>query len=85
MNYDNEYSGCLFDVVNDPNEHYDISSIYPNITTKMNARLNELMKTFYNNSDELHPSCNYSVVPENECSCYVIKNYWKGFYGPYCF
>ncbi len=85
MNCVNSHGGCLFDVVNDITEHNDISKQYPNITKRLSDRLKELTKTFFNNSDILHPSCNYSVVSEKDCSCYIVRNYWNGWFGPYCF
>ncbi len=38
---------CVFDVVNDPTEHNDISSLYPNITSMLLDWFNELKQEFH--------------------------------------
>jgi arylsulfatase B len=46
--YDCGTDGCLFDIFNDPTEHFDIADSQPEIRQTMLNRLNELNKSFFN-------------------------------------
>jgi hypothetical protein len=75
------HEGCLFDVLNDPGEHIDLSSEHPEILARMKQRLTELKDNFYENNDK-----NVDVCPPNidiPCACWMAINYYGGFYGPY--
>jgi hypothetical protein len=73
--------GCLFDVVNDPGEHIDLSSEHPEIFVRMKQRLAELRENFYENNDKNVDACPQNIdIP---CACWMAINYYGGFYGPY--
>ena len=65
---------CLFDIVNDPTEHNDLSEVYPNITQK-------LLKEFYSFESEYHPPKeNPPLDKTNYCNAVYKHN---GFQAPW--
>eukprot|EP00933_Yihiella_yeosuensis_P078551 TRINITY_DN900_c0_g1_i1.p1 TRINITY_DN900_c0_g1~~TRINITY_DN900_c0_g1_i1.p1 ORF type:complete len:564 (-),score=95.99 TRINITY_DN900_c0_g1_i1:369-2060(-) len=62
-------SGCLYDVMEDPFEFFDVASEYPEVVREMKKRLTEL------NHGILHT---YRGKP-SPAGC----SKWKGFYGPF--
>ena len=77
--------GCLFDVVADYTEHTDIAAQNPAVVKSMTARLAELVKGYYSNSDDFTAT---SVCPQNmgnvtPCGCWAALNVWGGFFGPW--
>lgn len=40
-------AGCLFDIINDPTEHHDISREYPDILANLTLRFDQLAQTAY--------------------------------------
>ena len=73
--------GCLFDIVKDMTEHNDISSTNADIVNNLKNRLNEVKKTYYNNSENGIDICPSNVT--EKCGCWVAQNVYNGFYGPY--
>jgi arylsulfatase A-like enzyme len=74
-------SGCLFDVVADPNEYNDIAAQNPTIVSSMHARLNELIPGFFSNNDT-----GVNVCPGNitmPCACWAAWHVWGGYFGPF--
>jgi len=74
--------GCLFDVVNDPTEHSDISQDEPDLVTAMTARLHELQRSFWQNSDR----DTGRVLPtesDRDNEDFMAKMVYKGFMGPW--
>eukprot|EP01084_Bolivina_argentea_P289519 497184_1 len=65
---------CLFDIVNDPTEHIDLSKELPQITK-------ELTELFYSYNNEYHPPKKGPPVDENGFCQQVDTN--KGFCGPW--
>lgn len=79
-------TGCLFDVVNDPEEHQDISKTQPEVFKALQQRLLELQPTFFVNNDTRHSmSCppTPSTSPTSDCFCWTARNVWGDFLGPY--
>merc|ERR1712154_553123 len=76
--------GCLFDVVNDMTEHIDLASKDTKRVNGMTNTLNELKKTFFNNSDNLKKD---ESCPKNidgmQCACWMAVNKYNGYYGPF--
>jgi len=74
-------AGCLFDLVNDPNEYNDVSAKYPDVVTNMKNRLAELKKGYWINQEEGQDSCPTNItIP---CNCYVAVNRYGDFNGPW--
>ena len=73
-------NGCLFDITNDPTEHHNIMDSNMHIAQKMNEKLIELNKGYYQN-DEV----GISLCPPNiteSCQCWAAMNMWGGYWGP---
>ncbi len=49
----------------------------------MNETLSELRNSYFENNDQITPSCatNFSAI---ECCCWFAENYYNGYFGPYC-
>ncbi|CAE8635175.1 unnamed protein product [Polarella glacialis] len=62
-------AGCLYDVLNDPNEHEDVAKKHPEVVAELKARLKEL------NSGIFHKYRGTADV----AGCTP----WNGFYGPF--
>eukprot|EP01083_Nonionella_stella_P022659 62666_1 len=74
-------NGCLFNVVQDTTEHFNIAQDHPDIMSKMANELQRLKQSFYTNNETGEDSC-----PDNigmECACWMAMHYWNGFFGPY--
>ena len=65
--------GCLFDVLADPGEHNDVAAENPAVAAAMAARLAELRKGFFSNSDgEAGLVCAHDAalnVSDGACAC----------------
>ena len=76
--------GCLFNVVDDITEHKDVAAQHPEIVANLTARLMQLRKGFYTNSDNFS---NSTVCPPGEtvkpCACWAALNVWGGYFGPW--
>ena len=73
--------GCLFDLEDDMTEHVNIIKENTDIAKKMDERLVELAKGFYNNKIR-----GVSMCPKNiniSCGCWAAFNLYDGFFGPY--
>jgi len=66
-------TGCLFNIVDDPTEHNDVSAQYPNIVSQLQARIKYYQGTVFNaDRGEVDPTvCNYA------------DTVYKGFFGPW--
>lgn len=73
-------TGCLFNVVDDPTEQVNLFSDHPEIVSKMKADLENAKKSFFGNRDSFQNDC-----PEGteNCACWMAKNRYGGFLGPY--
>ena len=69
----NDPSGCLFDLWNDPNEHENVASLYPDIVLSLFQRMQSLQKTVF--------SPNRGV--DQPQACETALNTWKGYWGPF--
>jgi len=65
--------GCLFHVVNDPNEYVDVSEANPDVVAKMRARILELQKTVYDPDRG----------GDDGAACAAGTGAWRGFWGPF--
>jgi len=65
--------GCLFNIVDDPTEHFDVAEKNPDILTKLQNRLDELTKTVF--------SPNRGPVDPKACE--TALNKYHGFWGPW--
>jgi arylsulfatase I/J len=77
--------GCLFDVVADYTEHDDIAHLHPALVASMTARLAELRKGFYSNSDDFAATtvCPADMGNVTPCGCWAALNVWGGWFGPW--
>ena len=77
-------TGCLFDVGgDDAGEHTDLAAQLPNVTTALRARLAELAKGFFSNSDAAFRCAhNASLSIEKECACDRAERVCGGFFCP---
>lgn len=73
--------GCLFDVVNDPTEQADVAAANPDVVTRLNARLAELNKGNYGNSDKGVDDCPAGTA--GPCACWKAAHIYGGFFGPF--
>jgi arylsulfatase I/J len=77
-------AGCLFNVSADPRETTDLGEAQPAARASMVARLAELSKGFFNNSDVGVDSCPPGVLKDGlPCACWWAKNKRGGVLGPY--
>ena len=65
-------SGCLFDIIADPNEDHQIKD-KPEVVAQMMQRLQELNKSNFNPGRGA----------QNKLACEVAVNKYDGFYGPF--
>eukprot|EP01084_Bolivina_argentea_P036017 66669_1 len=72
--------GCLFDLEHDVTEHVNIINENLEIAKKMDQRLIELKKGFYNNNEAGIPLCPTHI--NMSCQCWAAFNLYQGFYGP---
>jgi hypothetical protein len=73
-------AGCLFNVVADPTEQTNLYSSRPDLVANLTASLNEFQKGFYKNKDKFMNACPSGT---KDCACYLAKNKYGGFMGPY--
>lgn len=76
-------AGCLFDLLTDGgfSEHEDVAAQNPAVVAAMTARLAELRKGFYSNSDR---GTDIAPCPKGgDCACFAAANVWGGFLGPW--
>ena len=71
-NYKCPDSGCLFDLVNDKEEHHEVSAANPDVVATMKAELEKQAKTIYSVPHTNDPACNKAAHER-----------WGGFYGPW--
>jgi arylsulfatase B len=65
--------GCLFNIIDDPTEHNEISAAHPDIVKAMYARILELQKTvFFPNRGT-----------DDGVACTAALQKWGGFWGPF--
>jgi len=74
-------AGCLYDVVADPTEHFDVAGAHPDIVATLSARIAELAKGFYSNNDTLIDDC--PPGGKMPCACQAAITTWGGYFGPY--
>ena len=59
-----------------------MAAVHPEVVAALGARLAELRKGFYSNSD-----VGVDVCPEgfagDECACWAAANIWGGTFGPW--
>merc|ERR1711998_695354 len=65
--------GCLYDIVNDPNEQHDLAATHPDLVKQMNATLNQMNQGIFRPDRG-----NESVL-----ACKVGGKQYGGFYGPF--
>lgn len=64
--------GCLFNVANDPTEHVDLASDYPEIVSNMTAMLKAQAATIYRHPGKNDPACMKTAI-----------NRYGGYLGPW--
>lgn len=72
---------CLFNIEQDPTEHVNIIDENVDIAQRMNERLIELNKGYYQN-DEVGISQCPSHLTDQSCQCWAAQNLWNGYWGP---
>jgi arylsulfatase B len=72
---------CLFEVVSDPGEHNDVADENPDIVSSMAARIAQLAKGFFSNSDKGTAACPKNVT--GDCMCWMAINKYGGYLGPW--
>jgi len=87
--------GCLYrvgvssasageDVIEDTEERNDVSKLYPEKVVAMKKALMTARQSFYVNHEKGHNSAACRHLPKNaDCGCWMAKNYYGGFYGPF--
>ena len=65
-------TGCLFHVVDDPTEQYEVSAQHPDVVAKLSAELDRQAATIYTVSHKNDPACTKAAWDR-----------WGGFYGPW--
>ena len=65
---------CLFNVLDDPTEHSEISAAHPDIVASMAARIAELQKGIF------APDRGEIQTAE---ACKALNEQWGGFIGPF--
>ena len=72
--------GCLFDIIRDPTEHFNIIQNNEEIADEMKKTLAALKKGYYTNDEHGISMCpaNISMI----CQCWVALNIYGGFWGP---
>jgi len=73
-------SGCLFNVVDDHTEQTNLYDQFPDRVSDMKAKLDALKPSFYGNKDKFSNDC---PVGTDKCACWMAKNRYGGFMGPY--
>lgn len=73
-------SGCLFNVVDDFTEQKNVYTAHPDIVTNMSAKLKTLKASFFGNKDNFSNDCPSGT---KNCACWMAKNRYDGFMGPY--
>jgi arylsulfatase B len=73
--------GCLFETLSDPGEHDDVAAANPAVVSSMSARIAELGKGFFSNSDKGVDLCPANVT--GDCMCWLAINKYGGFLGPW--
>jgi len=73
-------SGCLFNVVEDPTEQHNIYAQNPKIVANMKMSLAHLSGSFFENHDKFTNDC---PPGEKKCACWMAKNRYGSFLGPY--
>jgi arylsulfatase A-like enzyme len=74
-------TGCLFNLIEDPNETNNIAAENPSLVQSMHERLQYWITTYYSNNEQGVNSCPPNIT-EN-CSCWMAENRYHGFYGPF--
>ncbi|CAE7245189.1 ARSB [Symbiodinium natans] len=72
--------GCLFNVEQDPTEQRNWYSLRPDIVASMSRQLQQLQLGFFENQDRFANSCPREVA---NCACWLARNRYGGFLGPY--
>jgi arylsulfatase I/J len=72
--------GCLFNVVEDPTEQSNVYADHPDLVASMSAQLTDMKKSYWNNKDKFSNDC---PDGEENCACWMAKNRYEGFMGPY--
>jgi len=68
-----EFEGCLFNIIDDPTEHFEVGNKFPEIRRKLHQRIRELEKTVFNPDRGL----------SDPRACYTAINTYGGFWGPW--
>ena len=72
--------GCLFNLTADPSEERNVAAEHPLLVANLSARIDELAKGFFSNSDKGVDACPQGTVL---CGCWAAVHTWGGFMGPY--
>jgi len=73
---------CLFDLISDKEERYNIAPQNPAIVTSLTQQLEDWKKGFYTNNESAF-ECDLQGTPMSECPCKVGQETFGGFLGPY--
>lgn len=72
---------CLFDVVNDPTEHNELSASMPDKVAELLADFETAKASFFTNNDTGVMSCPANITMP--CACWMASHKYGGFLGPY--
>jgi len=91
--------GCLFNVVDDPTEHNEISELHPEIVSAMVEKLTAERQMFWSSKYDGNDACPDWIYEDeisgnlvigddasdssNVCGCWMARNNYNGFAGPY--
>eukprot|EP01083_Nonionella_stella_P307519 1081263_1 len=70
-------NGCLFDIIEDPTEHVDLSDQYPQIKAKLMHRMNEIVNGSY------QTDCYGESVNATEAKQNALNEQIDGYWAPY--
>ncbi|CAE7326290.1 Arsb [Symbiodinium sp. KB8] len=73
--------GCLFDVVEDPTEHHELSASMPEKVQELMADYLAAKQSFFTNNDTGVMSCPPGI--SMPCACWMVQHKYGGFFGPY--
>jgi len=76
--------GFLFDVVSDPTEQTNLYTTMPDKVANMNTALQAEVNKFFSNNDHFTHDCpKNGTAGTPNCACWLAKNKYGGFLGPY--
>lgn len=75
--------GCLFNVSSDPHEVTDLAFDMPAELDRLSAKLDEMAKGFFENSDVGVDACPTTIPADVPCACWMARHKYGGTMGPF--